>query len=47
MEQKPLHFDGSVQNTDSSNLDSTVNEPFKLTEEMRANISTNPYGSNE
>jgi hypothetical protein len=47
MEGKPLHYDGSVQSTDSSNLDSPVNEPFKLTDEMRATISANPYESNE
>jgi len=45
MEVKPLHYDGSVQNTDSSNLDSPENEPFKLTDEMRVNISANPYGA--
>jgi hypothetical protein len=44
MEGKPLHYDGSVQNTDSSNLESPVNETFKLTDEMRVNISGNPYG---
>ncbi|MGM0876304.1 MAG: hypothetical protein ACQEWV_16410 [Bacillota bacterium] len=43
MEGKPLHYDGSVQNVESSTADSFVSEPFKLTDEMRNNISSNPY----
>lgn len=44
MDGKPIHFDGSVQNNDLSNLDSMLNEPFTLTDEMRSNISGNPFG---
>lgn len=44
MDGKPIHFDGSVQNNDRSNLDSMLNEPFTLTDEMRSNISGNPFG---
>lgn len=42
MENKPMHYDGSIQNNHASDNDS-ANEPFKLTDEMRANISGNPY----
>jgi hypothetical protein len=45
MTNQPLHYDGSIQNNESSTANSTVNEPFTLTEEMRANISGNPYFS--
>lgn len=43
MENKPLHYDGSIQNLQASNSDATSNEPFMITDEMRANISGNPY----
>ncbi|WP_155925630.1 hypothetical protein [Bacillus sp. UNC438CL73TsuS30] len=42
MEQKPLHYDGSLQ-LDSSLSESVVNEPFQMTDEMRVNIGRNPY----
>lgn len=42
MENKPLHYDGSIQNSDTSDSQ-LVNEPFKLTDEMRVNISGNPF----
>ncbi|MGG1400218.1 hypothetical protein ABE288_20700 [Bacillus salipaludis] len=42
MEQKPLHYDGSLQ-LDSSLTESVVNEPFQMTDEMRVNIGRNPY----
>lgn len=42
MEQKPLHYDGSLQ-LDSSLTESGVNEPFQMTDEMRVNIGRNPY----
>ncbi|MEQ2528295.1 hypothetical protein WMO40_16535 [Bacillaceae bacterium CLA-AA-H227] len=41
MEEKPLHYDGSVQNVQSVNEE--VNESVKITDEMRANISGNPF----
>lgn len=43
MSEKPQHYDGSIQNSESSNGNVTVNEPFQLTDEMRMNISGNPY----
>jgi hypothetical protein len=43
MENKPLHYDGSVQNLQASTSDTTAIEPFKMTDEMRANVSGNPY----
>jgi hypothetical protein len=43
MSDKPLHFDGSIQKSESPNSDVTVYEPFLLTDEMRMNISGNPY----
>ncbi|MGM7719916.1 hypothetical protein [uncultured Metabacillus sp.] len=42
MEEKPLHYDGSVQNGETSS-DLTSYEPVKLTDEMRKMISSNPY----
>jgi hypothetical protein len=45
MDGKPIHYDGSIQNNESSESDTIVNEPFRLTDEMRVNISGNPYMS--
>ncbi len=45
MTNKPVHYDGSMQSNETSAANSTVNEPFTLTDEMRANISGNPYFS--
>ena len=42
MEGKPLHYDGSIQKIGEADVTST-SESFKLTDEMRANISANPY----
>ncbi len=44
MENKPLHYDGSIQ-SQSGTIDQNANESFKLTEEMRMNISGNPFVS--
>ncbi|MFE8699965.1 hypothetical protein ACFYKX_04930 [Cytobacillus sp. FJAT-54145] len=44
MEGKPIHYDGSViNNSESSNYQPESNSPFILTDEMRKNISGNPY----
>ena len=43
MDGKPNHFDGSMHNNETSKKDSVVVEPFRLTDEMRATISSNPY----
>jgi hypothetical protein len=43
MDGKPMHYDGSVQNDYASNVELQENEAFKLTDEMRKNISGNPY----
>jgi hypothetical protein len=41
MNEKPIHFDGSFQDNE---LDKeVVLEPFKLTNEIRVNLSGNPY----
>ncbi|WP_170209235.1 hypothetical protein [Robertmurraya kyonggiensis] len=45
MEERPLHYDGSVQNVQGANEE--ANESFKLTDEMRLNISGNPYTSEQ
>jgi hypothetical protein len=42
MEGKAIHYDGSVQANGSAN-DSVTNEPFVITDEMRNDISGNPY----
>jgi len=47
MESKPLHYDGSFQNMDTLESEATTNEEFVLTEEIRKNISGNPYLKNE
>jgi hypothetical protein len=41
MENKPLHYDGSVQHAEDAAT--STNETFVLTDEMRMNISGNPY----
>lgn len=46
MEKSPLHYDGSVQANEESKGEMVVNEPFVLTDEMRKNLSGNPYISN-
>lgn len=46
MEGKPLHYDGSVQQQDSTAVNSSE-EPFILTDEMRRNIGSNPYQFNK
>ncbi len=43
MSEKPLHYDGSIQANENSSAESIVSEPFTLTDEMRMNISANPY----
>jgi hypothetical protein len=43
MTNKPIHYDGSIQNNESSTNTTAVNEAFTLTDEMRTNISGNPY----
>ena len=46
MENKPLHFDGSVKIDDSFENEANNNEEFKITDEIRKNISGNPYSNN-
>lgn len=43
MENKPLHYDGSIQNINEVKSEASNNEAFELTDEMRKNISGNPY----
>ncbi|MDZ5471442.1 hypothetical protein SM124_06745 [Bacillus sp. 31A1R] len=44
MEGKPMHYDGSIQNSQNPN-ENVESQPFVLTDEMRVNISGNPYSS--
>ncbi len=43
MEQKPKHYDGSVQLDYGANNESKLHESFQITDEMRLNIGGNPY----
>lgn len=49
LENKPLHFDGSIQIEYISQDDSRLAEAFQMTDEMREHIGCNPYSldSNE
>ncbi|MGM0899499.1 MAG: hypothetical protein ACQEXB_00020 [Bacillota bacterium] len=42
MENKPVHFDGSLQNIGASQTEANV-ESFVLTDEIRKSLSGNPY----
>ena len=42
MDTKPIHYDGSNQNNETP-ADSIIKEPFILTDDMRINLSGNPY----
>jgi hypothetical protein len=42
MDNKPVHYDGSLQNTNEA-VTIVVSEPFALTDEVRVKISGNPY----
>ena len=46
MDQKPLHYDGSVQKNAAQDGEMTDKEPFKITDEMRSAISANPFEDN-
>lgn len=43
MENKPVHYDGSAHNDEQLKNEAYSNETFELTDEMRKNISGNPY----
>ncbi|CAH2715160.1 MULTISPECIES: hypothetical protein [Neobacillus] len=45
MENKTIHYDGSVQMNDENTNNSVVstNEPFEISDEIRKNISGNPF----
>jgi len=43
MENKPSHYDGSVQTGAGQGENQAAAEPFEITDEMRKNISGNPY----
>ncbi|WP_169917333.1 hypothetical protein [Alkalihalobacterium alkalinitrilicum] len=45
MENKPLHYDGSIQNSENKESDAN-NETFVLTDEVRKNLSGNPFMNN-
>jgi hypothetical protein len=42
MDQKPGHYDGSVQ-VNAQNNEPVIQESFIMTDEMRKNIGRNPY----
>ena len=42
MDNKPLHFDGSAHGP-AATEDSTLTQPFVLTDEARLSIGRNPY----
>lgn len=43
MDEKSVYYDGSIQNYEFSDYEPLANEPFVLTDEMRKNISGNPF----
>jgi hypothetical protein len=43
MEGKPLHYDGSFHNDSATESESIKKKPFELTDDMRKNITSNPY----
>ncbi|WP_180994293.1 hypothetical protein [Bacillus sp. Marseille-P3661] len=43
MDQKPIHYDGSVPIGSGVIDQPVVGEPFQFTDEMRQSISGNPY----
>ena len=45
MDNKPIHYDGSVQitNENNTNIDAFTNEPLEITDEIRKNIGGNPF----
>ncbi len=43
MTEKPIHYDGSIQNNSAVTNDSSSSEPFTITDEMRKNIGGNPF----
>ncbi|WP_282034602.1 hypothetical protein [Metabacillus indicus] len=42
MEQKPMHYDGSIQ-AENENASAAAAEDLQITDEMRKNIGFNPY----
>jgi hypothetical protein len=42
MDQKPGHYDGSVQTSAQIN-ETAIQDSFTMTDEMRKNIGRNPY----
>ncbi|MCM3706077.1 MULTISPECIES: hypothetical protein [Cytobacillus] len=47
MENKPFHYDGSVQMNYETDSEATSSIPFEITDEMRKSIGTNPYSTKE
>lgn len=45
MENKAIHYDGSVQVNDENNANNAVitNKSFEMTDEIRKNIGGNPF----
>jgi hypothetical protein len=43
MEQKSCYYDGSFHFEEASNEDSVNSLPFAITDEVRKNLSANPF----
>ncbi|AGT33808.1 hypothetical protein M493_18010 [Geobacillus genomosp. 3] len=43
MEGKPIYYDGSGHQPGDANENAVTNEPFTLTDEIRKQISGNPF----
>jgi len=43
MNQKPLHYDGSLPLDYEATNDSTSTDAYEMTDELRKNLGANPY----
>ena len=43
MDNKPFHYDGSLQTNQSLDMSEESNTTVEITDEMRKSIGTNPY----
>ena len=43
MNQKPLHYDGSLPIENETTIQSTSSEAYEMTNELRKNLGANPY----
>jgi len=47
MNQKPLHYDGSIPFAYETTNEVNLTEAYEMTDEVRKNIGANPYTFNE